>query len=1117
MSESRGSLEVKEEGTIDPDLLDLAKSNPDLAPDLLELAHIDPELASLAKNFFLGLDNYALKNHKNKDITETPAESMARTEEILGTEGTKILHGVKKANKKGHYANSQNKRKKFIIHLLKVLADPEKNFTVEGEPDPRITNPDDYATTMEALLGKEGLQLFKDAIKEEGESVNYRDAVFLSATENFHGPKWDERMILWVGGPSASGKTFSSKLVIKDLQDNGILSDPLKNNPETDNFVVAIDGGVERELSQMRQLVLQLALKKGYPGISDLNDFTHLRIKKIIQEAALTNPNLNLVIPETFSKYPLEIYDPATYDHPDYKCKQIFSEVIAAPPTLKEDNPELYEKKKERFKDVVKRGGEARAYSSNFTPTYLKEMEITLNNRNIKCESKRYEAENFDAGKRGSKRARKKYIERSKHKIYAPIISDRLVVRIKDDNPTEWIECDPQYNKGKTYLVSERDLKKWQLFVNNNFTSSEPNFPHELQGVKSFATWFETLEKAKKLSSPIIQIEKRGHLLSEPVFPQAFPHPMVAYATMSKTGLTQLADGISKANIEYLSRVGNNAVILPPLEEKANELIASQKAVKQGKILQKDAVDPSELKEKLREHLDQPLFMENGKLAEWIKPILPKKMLPLFEKFFQEYFKTLGSLILTSDGQIQPWFINAVGIDNFQKISSLNKKGYNEVLFQTAVAIQVIMTEALIIKISDKTYSPDEQEALTTFLTFFQTILNHQQNIDHQFAIQVSKLESFKKQRLPDQGTELEIAHLADQGIEAMKKLLANPFDPIVSDMRLFFKATFTAINNKVNHLKQTQEIKEEAIQSDPLPQHSATGSPRFFSPPETAAKLKSNETHSPENITPQKHNITFIKKSQKKLKATLEEQATKDGMQLASNLTKLDEDLDTAKIFAKIASNFVDPRTGGKKLNLFPSLNDAFLFFKKAINELRDDPGYINKDTLMDYLEENLAFDLEHDLSFMLADNLIRIYKNMTEQLDPYPIQDTTIQSSDPYERKNHLPSDAFIRLAKHHVDTYCDFLGEDKPAMVIGTRCWDPHYVEAVMLYCGMKNLPQPEYNTEEGWLIEEITPEKQMAFNQLYEEKFKVLDDIPKEGYTFDLEGKKEPPPTRFSRHF
>jgi hypothetical protein len=85
-------------------------------------------------------------------------------------------------------------------------------------------------------------------------------------------------------------------------------------------------------------------------------------------------------------------------------------------------------------------------------------------------------------------------------------------------------------------------------------------------------------------------------------------------------------------------------------------------------------------------------------------------------------------------------------------------------------------------------------------------------------------------------------------------------------------------------------------------------------------------------------------------------------------------------------------------------------------------------------------------------------------------------------------------IRLAKHHIDSYVKFCGDaSPPTITISADCWDPHYVEAAQLYCNMRGYPPPHYNKEEGWIIKEITPARQAAFNRLYQERFAHLSEV------------------------
>jgi hypothetical protein len=77
------------------------------------------------------------------------------------------------------------------------------------KPRPKIS--------MAEILGADGLKLYKAAIEEEGKSRAFREAVFLRSVQHHDGPALDKKALLWVGGPSASGKTFAANSVFKTI------------------------------------------------------------------------------------------------------------------------------------------------------------------------------------------------------------------------------------------------------------------------------------------------------------------------------------------------------------------------------------------------------------------------------------------------------------------------------------------------------------------------------------------------------------------------------------------------------------------------------------------------------------------------------------------------------------------------------------------------------------------------------------------------------------------------------------------------------------------------------------------------------------------------------------
>ncbi|KTD18300.1 hypothetical protein [Legionella jordanis] len=273
---------------------------------------------------------------------------------------------------------------------------------------------------LEAFLGKEGLKLYKAAVEEEGKSKAFRDAVFFKSLKHFPGKKWSKRLILWVGGPSSSGKTYGAKGAIEHM-DRDILQ---KTDQDGGNDVVSVDGSFEREISQTRQMALQFALAVGYKGIQNLHEHSKaLVVKNHVKNAALEDGRLSLVIPDTFVRSPGGVKaDFETYEKLD--AVQAFAEVR--------------EEKgfRDRFQTSVKKMGDSRAWNSKaFNPE-----QISLNNRAIGCESKVYQGSYFKLGLNGTKLFKTYYKYRSRDKINLTIMND-LIYLVRDDK-NGWRECE---------------------------------------------------------------------------------------------------------------------------------------------------------------------------------------------------------------------------------------------------------------------------------------------------------------------------------------------------------------------------------------------------------------------------------------------------------------------------------------------------------------------------------------------------------------------------------------------------------------------------------------------------------------------------------------------------
>jgi len=298
---------------------------------------------------------------------------------------------------------------------------------------------------LKDLLGDEGFRLYKQAIKEEGKSKAFRRAVFEASREHVEGPAWSKRLILWVGGPSSSGKTYSAMNVLKFLKEKEpkLLGENKAN--VSGNDVVFADGSFDRELSQMRQMVLQCALASGYQGISDLHKHSQaLSVKQYVKEAVLASERFHMVIPETFTR-PNAVKEMLRYESfvKGGKCVQLFSEIKAE---------KDYD---ERFRTAVKNMGESRAWRTDTFDV----SQIKMNNLKIGCESKIYESENFKWGRNLTRVFKSEYKKHSQNKVTLKITNDLMYLQKKDNG--QWEEC--TFNND--LIAPENDKAKWFVFM----------------------------------------------------------------------------------------------------------------------------------------------------------------------------------------------------------------------------------------------------------------------------------------------------------------------------------------------------------------------------------------------------------------------------------------------------------------------------------------------------------------------------------------------------------------------------------------------------------------------------------------------------------------------------
>ncbi|KTD74506.1 hypothetical protein [Legionella tucsonensis] len=328
-------------------------------------------------------------------------------------------------------------RKKFIEY---IQTHPFPEY--EGDPETRATHPEEATTDMLKFLGKQGLELFHLALEEEVNSKEFRDAVVIKSTSHLDGPKWQERPVVIVAGPSASGKSYAAKAAMNKA--NQFLGADFHDM--SGNDVIAADGGIVREVSQMRKLVIQLANKQGYTGISDLYSKSNKLmdgIKNRVREAAFLTPGVGVVIPETFTSWIVSNKGKDMLGKIEHlsDTKHIFTRV------------EGHERS--NFKKVVAFMGSRRAWK---TKDFI-EQELDLNREGL-SESKAYNSNAFFLGELGSKHAEAWFKKNSKDKLNMIITNDLILLKPDPDQPGNWIAAEA--NDEGARLFSESAYKLWQ-------------------------------------------------------------------------------------------------------------------------------------------------------------------------------------------------------------------------------------------------------------------------------------------------------------------------------------------------------------------------------------------------------------------------------------------------------------------------------------------------------------------------------------------------------------------------------------------------------------------------------------------------------------------------------
>ena len=361
------------------------------------------------------------------------------------------LHGVSDLQTKSQellYEGTRDSsvhRKAFTQHIVHLMAQPNG---CKCSDEDREANPENATITTKKFLGPDGLILYQAALAEEANSRSYRSAVFNESTRYIDSPKWEKPPAIIIAGPSGCGKTRVTKEVI----------DKLENMPtipgETGNLVTSVDGGVVREVSQMRKLLIQAATIKQYSGISDLHQKSEAleNVKPKILSAALADQKFGLAIPETYSHWSMFLKT---------KVEETLDDVMQSPRTTVFCS---IQSKNKDFNNVVQYMGDTRAWKTDG----FYEMKLDLNSSKGLPESKAYGSFGFTQGVRGSKGAHDYYVKMQgktkKPDLTIDIFNDLIVVKpSKEPIFFAPVKLPVTPADQGTFLVSKAGYDAWML------------------------------------------------------------------------------------------------------------------------------------------------------------------------------------------------------------------------------------------------------------------------------------------------------------------------------------------------------------------------------------------------------------------------------------------------------------------------------------------------------------------------------------------------------------------------------------------------------------------------------------------------------------------------------
>jgi len=362
----------------------------------------------------------------------------------LNAESREILyHDIEKYQRNPLNQPTDKYRKQLISLIEAKVQDAKTDCKVSDEI--KKTTPESATREMKDLLGPEGLKIYKLALKEEMHTKEYRDAVFNASTKYIGGPSLQTKPFIIIAGPSGCGKSFATDMILQQVSQF-----PKSPDGREGNLIACVDGGIGRQVSQMRKLVIRAANLKGYTGVKDLHDQSDILddIKGLVSKTALNERQFGLVMPETYSNwmFPLVGHKKHMEDISVSNRQLIFGLVQGHDPR--------------NFQEVVAHMGKTRAWKTDG----FRETTLDLNSTAKLCESKAYGPGGFIFGLNGSHDASEASVKIQK-KLKLPVltigvVNDLILLRRVESSAGEVWEPAESGQPG-VVMVSEIAFTRW--------------------------------------------------------------------------------------------------------------------------------------------------------------------------------------------------------------------------------------------------------------------------------------------------------------------------------------------------------------------------------------------------------------------------------------------------------------------------------------------------------------------------------------------------------------------------------------------------------------------------------------------------------------------------------